>query len=193
MEWETPWELLMTLRVLLAYKRNWKELHLLRQQPAHQGFNSEHTDFKFKVLPAACFVYALSHSYVLLWLAHISPADLKLQGEGTDHIPVLQRKSNLDLPSWRAARSAECPVVFLTLEELSRLMSKHQSTLNVTSKPRSAYSVLSLGNKFVVDQHTLILTSVMAASAMNAWKCLRLFSLLPPLHIPSSPLTWGFL
>ena len=52
-----------------------------------------------------------------------------------DHMPIQQRKSNLDLPfeGLKGRLATECPVVFLTLEELSRLMGKDQSTLNVTS------------------------------------------------------------
>lgn len=52
-----------------------------------------------------------------------------------DHMPIQQRKSNLDLPSegLQGCFVAERPVVFLTLEELSRLMGKDQSTLDVTS------------------------------------------------------------
>lgn len=65
-----------------------------------------------------------------------SPADLNCREKAQqDQVPIWQRKSNLNLPSERlqGRLAAECPVVFLTLEELSRLMGKDQSTLNVTS------------------------------------------------------------
>lgn len=113
-----------------------KRVHLLRQQPAHLGFSSELTDFKFKALPAACFVYTVSFICTTFTRTYL-PCRLKIAGRRHRLTTSQFCKENQTLichAERLQGRSPECPVVFLVLEELSRLRSEHQSTLHVTSR-----------------------------------------------------------
>lgn len=165
-------------------KLNQKELHLLRQLPAHLGFNFELTDFQFNNfgLPSRLKI-----------ALHICPADSKLQGEGIEGPRTSSAKK---IKPWLTILKG-CKVSWMPccISYTGRaLQVKVQTLVHPKCRLWTGKCLLSSATGEVC-QGAAFTDSYRFYGCIyhtHVWKRRRLFSLLPPRHVHHHHPQWGF-